>query len=327
MKSLKGIESFVVVARSGSFTAAGKQLGVSAVAVSKNVATLERQLGVRLFQRTTRQLALTEEGQAFFRQCEAPLAELQAASSSVQRAGASASGLVRVTCVSPIAMGYLIPLLPAFHRANPRVSVVLSLDDSVVDMVAKGVDVGIRVGPLRDSTNVARPIANLPFVICGSGKYLRQWGVPKTPDELARHNCVKLARAGQVDFPWLIDGLSPAADKALKGNLVVNDFYALMLAAKSGQGLICAPLPLVMPLFRSGQLHPVLTERIQARLALYLYYLNRKNLPLRTRVFVDFVLHALSQEPDLQLPHQELLAPFVELRLSSAAKILDQSKK
>ena len=319
MKSLKGIESFVAVARSGSFTAAGKLLGVSAVAVSKNVATLERQLGVRLFQRTTRQLALTGEGQAYLRQCEAPLAELQSASVSVQSAGTLASGLVRVSCVSPLAMGYLIPWMPTFHKANPNVSVALSLDDSVVDMVAKGVDVGIRVGPLRDSSSVARQIAVLPFVVCASSKYLREWGVPKTIDDLQRHNCVRLANTNQLNqsgyFPWLLAGLTPAADKALQGNLSVNDFYALVQAAINGQGLICAPLPLVMPLFRSGQLQPVLTQAIQPRLALYLHYPNRKNLPLRTRVFIDFVLQVLSQEPDLQLPHRELLAPFVELRL------------
>lgn len=321
MKSLKGIESFVAVARSGSFTAAGKLLGVSAVAVSKNVATLERQLSVRLFQRTTRQLALTSEGDAFFRQCEAPLAELQLASVSVQRSNTLATGVVRVSCVSPIAMGYLVPMLPAFHKANPKVSVVLNLDNSVVDLVANTVDVGIRVGPLRDSSSVARRIAALPFVVCGSGKYLRQWGVPKSVDELRRHNCVKLSRDGQsANFPWFLAGLSPAGDKALQCNLTVNDFYALVLAAKSGQGLVCAPLPLVMPLFRSGQLHPVLTDCMDPKLALYLHYPNRKNLPLRTRAFVDFVLAALANEPDLQLPHQELLAPFVDLRLSPGLK-------
>jgi DNA-binding transcriptional LysR family regulator len=193
MKSLKGIGSFVAVASAGSFAAAAKLQGVSAVAVSKNVATLERQLGVRLFQRTTRKLSLTLEGRTFYSQCLGPLRELEAAQAVVQQSGKALSGLVRVTSAAPFASGFILPLLPAFHAVNPKVQIQLHLDDSVSDMVAQGYDVGIRVGRLKDSSLVARPIAPLPFVVCGSPGYLKSRAYPQTLADLSEHNCLRLA--------------------------------------------------------------------------------------------------------------------------------------
>jgi DNA-binding transcriptional LysR family regulator len=313
MKSLKGIASFVSVASTGSFAAAAKMQGVSAVAVSKNVATLERQLGVRLFQRTTRKLSLTPEGHTFYRQCLGPLRELEAAQAVAEQSGKALSGLIRVTSAAPFATGFILPLLPAFHAVNPKVRIELHLDDSVNDMVAQGYDVGIRVGQLRDSSLVARPIAPLPFVVCGSVDYLKQRGHPKSLGELAQHNCLRLSRPGSHDpMPWFLNGNNGSSDKLIVGNLLLNDFGALVIAAVQGQGLACVPLPLVLPLFRAGQLRPVLTEHIKADLIVYLYYPNRKNLAARTRSFVDFVLDRLKGESDLQTLPQALVAPFVK---------------
>jgi DNA-binding transcriptional LysR family regulator len=312
MKSLKGIASFVAVASTGSFAAAAKQLGVSAVAVSKNVATLERQLGVRLFQRTTRKLSLTPEGHTFYRQCLGPLRELEAAQAVVEQSGKALSGMVRITCAAPFATGYILPLIPQFHAINPKVQIELHLDDAVSDMVTQGYDVGIRVGLLKDSSLVARPIASLPFVVCASGDYLKLRGTPVTLDDLAQHNCVRLRRAGSNDpMPWFLKDSDAKADKLIQGNLLVNDFAALVLAAVQGQGLVCVPLQMAMPLFRARQLWPVLTDHIDTRLEVYLYYSNRKNLPTRTRSFVDFILEQLLRETDLHTPHQTLVAPFM----------------
>jgi DNA-binding transcriptional LysR family regulator len=312
MKSLKGIASFVAVATSGSFSAAAKLQGVSAVATSKNVATLERQMGVRLLQRTTRKLSLTSEGQMFYQQCESPLRELMAAQSAAQLSSKALSGTVRVTCVSPIAMGFLMPLLPEFNARHPKVHIELHLDDSVSDIIAQGFDVGIRVGQLRDSTLIARPISGMPFVLCASPAYLKLRGTPKRPCDLTLHNCIRLRRRGRLEpLPWLVQGVDAVFDKTLKGNFSVNDFQALLLAAAQGQGLAYVPLPLAMPLLRSGELKPVMAEQIDSKLTVYLHYPNRKNLPARTRAFVEFTLKRLGLEPDLQTSAQELLAPFI----------------
>jgi DNA-binding transcriptional LysR family regulator len=312
MKSLKGIASFVAVASTGSFAAAAKLQGVSAVAVRKNVSTLERQMAVRLFQRTTRKLHLTAEGAAYFKRCQGPLRELELAQAAVQNSSHEITGLVRVTSVSPIGMVYLVPMVADFQVLYPKVQVELHLDDTAQDMVDKAYDVGIRVGPLQNSSHVARSIAKLPFVLCASPDYLRRKGAPKDLADLLNHNCLHLRRAGNNDaMPWFLAGMSHEASKKLPGNFLANDFFALMSACAQGMGVACMPLPLAMAWFRSGQLKPVLTEHIQSKFEVYLHYPSRKNLPERTRCFVDFVLERLRQEDDLQKPHRQLVAPFV----------------
>lgn len=318
MKSLKGISSFVAVAGSGSFAAAAKLQGVSAVAVSKNVATLERQLAVRLFQRTTRKLSLTPEGNSFYKQCLGPLRELEAAQAVVEKSSKALSGLVRVTCVAPFAIGYVLPIIQQFHTVHPRVQIELHLDDSVSDMVAQGYDVGIRVGRMKSSSLVARPIAPLPFVVCASPDYLRQRGQPMSLKDLAEHNCLRLSRSGNKEpMPWLLTDNNPTQDASIRGNLIVNEFSALQTAAVQGLGLACVPLPLAMPDIRKGALVPVLTQHITTDLVAYLYYPNRKNLPTRTRSFVDCVLAALEREADLHTSPTQLLAAY-ERRLGTS---------
>jgi DNA-binding transcriptional LysR family regulator len=312
VKSLKGISSFVSVAASGSFAAAAKLQGVSSVAVSKNVATLERQLGVRLFQRTTRSLKLTPEGQIFYDQCAGPLRELEAAEAMTAQSTLAAEGLVRVTCVPPIATGFLLPMLGRFYARHPKVQVEVNLDIVVADMVSEGFDVGIRVGPLNDSNWIARPIAPLPFVVCASPAYLAKMGTPQSLADLAQHNCIRVTRPGRQGLmPWALKGMTEDLGKQIKGSVILSDFSAAVQTATSGLGLVCAPLPLAMPLFRSSELRPVLTQLIVPRLEVYLHYPNRKNLPNRTRVFVDFVLEALREEPDLQTEAQALIREFV----------------
>ncbi|MBS7806787.1 LysR family transcriptional regulator [Variovorax sp. PCZ-1] len=312
MKSLKGISSFVAVASSGSFAAAAKLQGVSAVAVSKNVATLERQLAVRLFQRTTRKLSLTPEGNTFYKQCLGPLRELEAAQAVIEKSSKALSGLVRVTCAAPFATGYVLPIVQQFHAKNPRVQIELHMDDSVTDMVAQGYDVGIRVGRMKSSSLVARPIAPLPFVVCASPDYLRLRGEPASLEDLAEHNCLRLSRIGSREpMPWFLKGLDAKLDTEIRGNLTLNDFSALQTAAMQGAGLACIPLPLAMPSIRQGRLLPLLQKHISTELVVYLYYLNRKNLPMRTRSFVDYVLAALEKEKDLQTSPAQLLAPYI----------------
>jgi DNA-binding transcriptional LysR family regulator len=270
-------------------------------------------LGVRLFQRTTRKLNLTPEGHVFYRQCLGPLRELEAAQAVVEQSGKALSGTVRVTCPAPFGTGFILPLIPKFHAVNPTVHIDLHLDDAVNDMVADGFDVGIRVGQLKDSSLVARPIAPLPFVVCASVDYLKLRGWPTALVDLAQHNCVRLSRPGSRDpMPWLLRGADATANRLIKGNLQVNDFSALVMAAVQGQGMVCVPLPLVMPLFRAGQLRPVLTDLIEPRVQVYLYYPNRKNLPSRTRSFVDFVLNRLKHEDDLHTAPAVLVAPFAK---------------
>ncbi len=308
MKSLKGIASFIAVASTGSFAAAARLQGVSAVAVSKNVSTLERQLSVLLFQRSTRLLKLTPEGTQFYEQCQGPLRALEAAQATLETSAKGASGLVRMTCVAPFGMGFVLPLMPAFHALHPLIQVELHLDDTINDMVGDGYDIGIRVGELRDGSLIARPLGYMPFAVCGSAAYFATHPAPLVPSDLLTHNCLRLRRKGsQEAMPWFLKGLDMASSKQLVGNFLANEFAALLQAAKQGQGLICAPLPQLMPAIRTGELQVVLADCIESSFQVYLHYPNRHNMPKRIRVMVDFLLTELGKNADLQTSPKVLL--------------------
>jgi DNA-binding transcriptional LysR family regulator len=314
VESIRGVIGFVRTVAAGSFAGAAKELGVSSVAVSKNVQRLERRLGVRLLQRSTRKLNLTEEGRLFYERCTGPLLELEGAQAAVKDKGRSPAGRLRVTSVSPFGRTYVLPLLPAFSRRYPEIEVELHLDDAISDMIAEGYDVGIRAGEMRDSTMIARAIAPLHFVVCGAPAYLTKHGMPRTPADLSRHNCLRLqnrrTRAGPAN--WLLGANKTAT--AVSGNFIANDITTLVMAAVHGQGLVFAPLPLVLPLFRSGALVPLLPEWISQPLHLFVHYPNRKQLPMRTRSFVNFVLDQFRKNPDLVSDPRALVAPYLRTR-------------
>jgi LysR family transcriptional regulator, transcriptional activator for dmlA len=313
VESIRGVVGFVRTVAAGSFSGAAKALGVSAVAVSKNVQRLERQLGVRLLQRSTRKLSLTQEGRLFYERCTGPLQELESAQTAVRDRGGSAAGTLRVTALPSFARAYVLPLLPAFSSLYPRIEVELHLDDSISDMIAEGYDVGIRAGEMREGTMVVREIAPLYFVVCGAPGYFSEHGVPATPAELAGHNCLRLrGRGTRPDRPlnWMLGPQRAAVDPPVRGNLIANDITTLVAAAVHGHGLVLAPLPFVLPLFRAGSLVPVLAQWISRRGQLFVHYPNRRQLPARVRSFVNFLLEQLRRNPDLGTDAQALVAPY-----------------
>ena len=313
MKGIRGVVGFVRTVEAGSFAGAAKKLGISPVAVGKNVQKLERQLGVRLLQRSTRKLALTEEGRLYYERCTGPLRDLENAQFAIAEKGRSPSGMLRVTCLSPFGRAYVLPLVPAFSRLYPNIELELHLDDAVSDMIAGGYDVGIRASNVRDGTMVMRDVAPLPFVVCGAPSYLAERGVPATPADLAAHNCLRLCGRGPASRRpnWFLGPDRIAVSPPVSGNFLAHDITTLVAAAVQGQGLAFAPLPLVLPLFRTGALRPVLPQYVSQPARICIHYLSRKNLSARVRAFVDFMLERLRGNPDLVSDPQMLLAPFV----------------
>ena len=312
MDSIRGVVGLVKTVAAGSFAGAARELGVTPVAVSKNVQRLEQQLGVRLLRRSTRKLSLTDEGQQFYERCTGPLRELESAHAAVKERGAAPSGVLRVTSISPFGRNYVVPLLAEFSRRYPAIRVEMNLDDSIADMVSEGFDVGIRAGEMRDGTLIARHIAPLPFVVCAAPAYLARAGVPSTPADLARHNCLRLRDRGTgPGFNWRLGPLREPVAPPVDGNFVANDMTTLVMAALHGHGLVLAPLPLVLPLLRAGALVPLLTDWVASGVQLFIHYPNRRNLPARVRSFVEFLLEQLRSNPDLDTEPQVLLAPFI----------------
>jgi DNA-binding transcriptional LysR family regulator len=307
LQSIRGIVNFLQTAESGSFTAASAVLGISAVAVGKNVAALEAELGVRLFQRTTRQLQLTNEGRALVEQCSLPMRDLEFAYKSVQQRALSPNGLVRITSVTPFARGIVQPLLPFIAEQFPKIQVELVLNDKVVDMVADGFDIGIRVGQMMQPTLIARPIAALHFVVVGAPSYFRANGVPKEIDDLAKHKCVSSRVADKDDVPdqalngvWRLGDFKKPTLAKVPATLFSNDIAVLLSCALQGQGLFYCPLALALPHLRRGELQVVLSEWAGRGLSAFLHYPSRRNLPARVKVIVDFMLKNLRDHDYLQ---------------------------
>ena len=309
--SIRGVLSFVQTASAGSFAAAARNLAISAVAVSKNVSRLERELGVRLLARSTRKLALTEEGRLFYARCLGPLRELEGARAAVSERTHSASGTLRVTSITPFALSYVLPLIPAFTSRYPKIEIELHLDDSVSDMIAQGYDVGIRVGRAPADGVVVRPIAELRFLVCGSPAYLARHLPPQTPLDLLSHNCLRLRhRANGRMLAWTLTLKGEQVTPPVHGDFIANDLVALITAATHGQGLVYAPLPRILPLLRSGELKLVLSDWLSPGIAIFLHYPSRKGLPARVKAFVEFMLERWRRHPDLQSAPHTLLKPF-----------------
>ena len=321
MKGISGAVGFVRTVEAGSFAGAAKKLGITPVAVSKNVQRLEQRLSVRLLRRSTRKLSLTEEGRLYYERCVGPLRELESAESAITEKSRSPTGTVRVTSLSPFGRTYVLPLIPAFSRRYPGIELELRLDDAVSDMIAGGYDVGIRAGEARDGSMVMREVAPLNFVVCGAPSYFAERGIPLTVADLSKHNCLRLRGRGPAthSLEWRLGPTGPADSPSIKGNFLAHDIATLVTAAVHGQGLVFAPLPLVLPLFRTGELRPVLPECVSQPARIFIHYLSRKHLPARVKAFVNFMLEHLRRNPDLTSDPQALLAPFVSLALKASA--------
>ena len=305
MDSIRGVISFVTTAQTGSFARAAHALAVSPVAVSKNVARLERQLGVRLLQRSTRKLSLTREGEAFLEQCAQPLRDLADAHQRMREGAGEAAGPVRVTAVSPFVRDSLAPHLPEFAARYPGVQLEIHLSETAVDMIGGRFDVGIRVGALHDAGYVARSLGPLRFVICAAPAYLKAHGVPRSTDELAAHAALRLQRdTDERPADWALATERGRIVLPVRGPLVCNDLMTLMQACIAGTGLAQLPLPMALPALRAGKLRVVLPESTLEGLQLYVHYPSRRHLPVRVRAFVEFVVDKLENHPDFLVKPQ-----------------------
>ena len=263
MQTLRGILNFTRTAELGSFAAAARDLDISSVAVSQNISRLEKNLGVRLFARSTRALQLTPEGQAFLEQCKGPLAQLAAACKDISSDVLHASGTLRATVVSPLASQYLIPLLPKFFARYPDIDLELELSEDSRSLIAKRFDVGIRVGTLNDAAFVARPLGPMRLLLCASPGYLKARGLPESLDELSAHSLLRLHISNQEQpTPFFVqtrsDGARSMQMLQLPGRLSCNDFRGLLQACMDGVGIAQLPLPMALPALRSGQLKTLL---------------------------------------------------------------------
>ncbi len=297
MDQLEAMAVFARVVEAQSFSAAAGQLGLSKSAVSKQLGRLEDRMGVRLLNRTTRRLSLTEAGAAFYRGCRRVVAEAEAAEQAVTRLGAAPRGRLRVNAPMSFGVRHVGPALPDFMARYPEVAVDLSLNDRMVDLVEEGFDMGIRIARLAESSLIARRLAPNRRVLCAAPAYLARRGTPRALDELNGHDCLVYSYQAS-GATWRVCGPGGEARVRVDGRLRANNGDLLLEAVLGGLGVGFLPSFICGEALRAGRLRQVLPEwggTVDA--AVYAVYPARRNLSPKVRVFVDFLAERFAGTP------------------------------
>ena len=292
MTHLQHLVSFVQTAEHGSFSAAARVLGLTPAGVSKNVARLEADLGVRLFQRSTRRLALTESGERFLQQVDGPLASLQTAMSGVRHRDDAPMGTLKVSMGQAFGRHFLVPLLDDFLTRYPTVLPDWHFDNRQVDIVGEGFDAAIGGGFELTAGVVARELAPVHIVAVASPAYMSGRPPPQTPDDLAALAGImrRSSPTGRVR-PWTLRSKRAAEQPVpCQPRLIFSDPEAIAQAARLGLGVALLPMPFAVSPIASGELVRLLPGWYSDAGPLSLYYPSRRMVPAKTRVFVDFVL-------------------------------------
>ena len=289
MDRFKQLETLVAVATRGSLSAAALAEGVAPAIIGRRIDALEARLGVKLLVRTTRRITLTFEGSAFLEDSQRLLNDLANAEASVSLGGVKASGHVRVTAPAGFGRRHVAPLVPPFIAANPEVTVSLELSDRLADIVNEGFDVAIRIGVLDESSLVGVRLAQNQRVVVASPAYLAARGTPAEPDALAGHNCLTFGTAGNQPRGWWLQVDGRPTPVRVTGTLECNDGAVLHGWALAGLGLAWRSMWEVADDIAAGRLVTVLDAFAAPANAIQAVYPQRRHLPLRVRMFVDYL--------------------------------------
>jgi len=289
--------AFVRSVDDGGFSAAARELGLTPSALSKLVTRLEDRLGARLLQRTTRRLQLTPEGEAFYVRSRRILADMDEAEAEVVAAGVRPTGLLRLHCGSAFGMHQLAPAIPLFLERYAGVELDITISDEPLVGLGEGGDLAIRIGPLDESSMVARRICNLERVICAAPSYLERCGTPRTPDELQQHNCLWITSL-PVLRRWPFDTDDGIRVVHIDGNVVANNAETVLQLAMAGVGITRLTDVIAGDAIGRGELVPILSEWHHVEpVPLYATYPSGRNLSPKIRVMVDFLVEQFGSAP------------------------------
>ncbi|STZ75429.1 LysR family transcriptional regulator [Bergeriella denitrificans] len=291
---LKHIAAFVQTAHSGSFTAAAEQQNVSPAAVSKSVGILEQSLGVRLFNRTTRSLSLTAEGEEFLNQVRPALEMLEAAADTLKAAQSTPVGKVRISLPAVIGRHLIMPLLPELHRRYPNIQLELDFNDRVIDFVKDGYDLVIRGGVIEESSLIARPLMTMTTTLVAAAGYLEHNGMPQSAADLVKHSLIaRRFPNGKYQLWHFQNGQTIEPEQAV---LTCSDPEAVLEAALQGLGVAEAADYLAQPYLDGGRLQRVLPDVYQKNaFPLVLQYPHRTQLAPRVKAVADFLVEAFQK--------------------------------
>lgn len=301
---LTSMSVFTKVVTAGSFSAAARICGLSQTMVSKHIAALEERLGVKLLHRTTRRLTLTDAGRRFYDSCLRILPEINEAETEAGAGNIEPHGILRLNVPFSFGIRQLAPAISAFLANHPKLEIELGLNDRVVDLVEEGWDMAIRIGILAESRMIARKLAPCRNLLCASPAYLERYGMPKSMNDLARHNCLGYTLSQKLGTDRWPFGYSGETVR-VSGNLRVNNGDVLVIAAEEGQGIIYQPTFLVGDSIRSGRLQAITLESPVVELgSIYAVFPHDRSPPAKVRAMIDFLVARFSPSPswDKDLP-------------------------
>lgn len=299
MEDFSAISSFVRVVEAKSFAAAAPQLGMTPSGVSRAVARLEEQIGVRLLFRSTRALRLTDDGESFYRRCKDILADLGEAVEALGYAKVKPRGKLRVAVNVSIGRAALIPQLADFEAQYPDIRLELSMSDRNTGLIEEGIDCAIRMGELEDSNLIARKLGYFSNVLCASPGYLARHGAPGNIDELKQHRCINYVypTSGRP-YQWQFDTPDGRIALDIDAHLLINDGESVIQAAMAGLGIIQVPHWLAACAIGMGKLQVIMEDTICTGSPVWIVYPQKKHLSARVQAFIEWV-HALFQRSNL----------------------------
>jgi DNA-binding transcriptional LysR family regulator len=294
--SLYEMSVFEKVVAAGSLSAAARDLGVSTAVVSRRLAALEARLGVRLVNRTTRRLALTDEGASYHEACARILAEIEDADSAAAAQRVEPQGLLKVALPASFGHKHIAPLVPPFAARYPKIELAFSLSDRTVNVIAEGYDLAIRIGELEDSSLAARKLAPNRRVVCASPQYLREHAAPRVPEDLRKHNCLTTT---DLQMNWEYKG--PDGKRGMvrvSGHYACDNWEVLREWALAGLGIALKSTWDVYRHLQDGSLVALFPGySFHSDVAIYAVYPHRRHLPAKTRVFIEFLAASFGPEP------------------------------
>jgi DNA-binding transcriptional LysR family regulator len=294
--NINDIATFVAVVKAGSFTIAGKQLGLTRSAVGKSIVRLEERLKVRLLNRTPRSLSLTDDGTLFYSRCTQILDDLEEAESAMAARSAVPTGALRLSVPTALGHRHVMPVLESFLKAWPAVSAEVGFTDRFVDLINEGVDIALRIGePRDDSRLITRTIAQQRLLACASPDYLEINGVPLVPGDLSDHVCLFFMTLGQPQ-PWQFNDTATPQYSGT-GRLEMDSAEALVAAAVNGVGIVNMPTYLLDEHVRAGRLIPLLEAYARPAQPIRVVYPTRRHLSPKVRLFIDLLTETWGEIP------------------------------
>lgn len=292
---------FISVVERGSFSAAGRALRMSPALVSNRIGRLEAHLGITLFTRTTRKVSTTEAGLRYYDDCLDIRRRVEEAESRLLEDSSQPTGTLKVSSSTSFGNAFLTEKIAEFASLHPHIQVQYRMTDALVDILADGIDVSVRIGPLVDSSLKSRILAPCPRYIFAAPDYLARAGTPQTPEDLLHHNCLLLRFPGSRQYRWRFKGANSTYDLPVSGSLDSNSGQVLTEWALAGMGLIFKTGWEVAEFVKAGALVPVLTDFMPDDAYIAALYPYDRYIPPRVRTFIDFLAKEVKAEPMFQL--------------------------